>query len=132
MPKLPAAQGDEDDHEEPADQDATAGADDGAATTDQDKVEKDEVDKEPAEKGPAPPDKATPDQATQQAAESTKEAAEEQGVGTDPAVKTGPTGGGLATAAKPTTEQAAEPTKEVAKEPAVGTDAAEETGPATS
>ena len=38
MPKLPA------DH-------AAAGADDGAATTDQDKVEKDKVDTEPAEKG---------------------------------------------------------------------------------
>ena len=51
-------------------------------------------------------------------------------MGTDPAVKTGPTGGGLATAAEPATEQAEELTKEVAKEPAVGMDMTEETDPA--
>ena len=51
MPKLPAAHCDQDNHEEPADQDAATGADNGAATTDQDKVEKDKVDTEPAEKG---------------------------------------------------------------------------------
>ena len=105
-------------------------ADDGATTTDQDKVEKDKVDKEPAEKGPATPDKATLDQATQQAEEPTKEVAKEQGVGTDPAVKTNPIGGGLATAAEPATEQAEELTNEVAKEPAVGTDTAKEMDPA--